>query len=112
VEGRLSRPAPSVLELVAALHPTPAVAGWPRRPAVDWIVAHEGFDRGRYAGTVGWADAAGNGNWAVAVRCAEVAGTSARVIAGNGIVAGSDPVAELAETQAKLQALLSAIVRP
>ena len=112
VEGRLSRPAPSVLELVAALHPTPAVAGWPRRPAVDWIVAHEGFDRGRYAGTVGWADAAGNGTWAVAVRCAEVTGTSARVIAGNGIVADSDPVAELAETQAKLQALLSAIVRP
>jgi menaquinone-specific isochorismate synthase len=112
VEGRLSRPAPSVLDLVAALHPTPAVAGWPRRPAIDWIVAHEGFDRGRYAGTVGWADAAGNGTWAVAVRCAEVDGTSARVFAGNGIVADSDPVAELAETQAKLQALLSAIVRP
>jgi menaquinone-specific isochorismate synthase len=112
VEGRLSRPAPSVLELVAALHPTPAVAGWPRQPAVDWIVAHEGFDRGRYAGTVGWTDAAGNGTWAVAVRCAEIAATSARVFAGNGIVADSDPVAELAETQAKLQALLSAIVRP
>jgi isochorismate synthase len=112
VEGRLSRPAPSVLELVAALHPTPAVAGWPREPAVDWIVAHEGFDRGRYAGTVGWADAAGNGTWAVAVRCAEVLGTTARVFAGNGIVADSDPHAELAETQAKLQALLSTIVRP
>jgi len=112
VEGRLSRPAPSVLELVAALHPTPAVAGSPRAPAVDWIVAHEGFDRGRYAGTVGWADGAGNGTWAVAVRCAEITGTSARVFAGNGIVADSDAVAELAETQAKLQALLSAIVRP
>jgi menaquinone-specific isochorismate synthase len=112
VEGRLSRPAPSVLELVAALHPTPAVAGWPRDPAVAWIVANEGFDRGRYAGTVGWADAAGNGTWAVAVRCAEVDGTTARVIAGNGIVAHSDPLAELAETQAKLQALLSSIVRP
>ncbi|HEV7763326.1 MAG TPA: isochorismate synthase [Acidimicrobiales bacterium] len=112
VEGRLSRPAPSVLELVAALHPTPAVAGWPREPAVEWIVAHEGFDRGRYTGTVGWADAAGNGTWAVTVRCAEIDGTAARVIAGNGIVADSDPVAELAETQAKLQALLSAIVRP
>jgi isochorismate synthase len=112
VEGRLSRPAPSVLELVAALHPTPAVAGSPRASAVDWIVAHEGFDRGRYAGTVGWADGAGNGTWAVAVRCAEIAGSTARVFAGNGIVADSDPVAELAETQAKLQALLSAIVRP
>jgi isochorismate synthase EntC len=61
---------------------------------------------------VGWADAAGNGTWAVAVRCAEVDGTAARVIAGNGIVAHSDPLAELAETQAKLQALLSSIVRP
>jgi isochorismate synthase len=112
VEGRLSRPAPSVLELVAALHPTPAVAGWPRDEAIRWIVDHEGFDRGRYAGTVGWADGQGNGTWAVAVRCAEITGTSARVFAGNGIVADSDPEAELAETRAKLQALLSAIVRP
>jgi menaquinone-specific isochorismate synthase len=112
VEGRLSRPAPSVLELVAALHPTPAVAGRPRAAAVDWIVANEGFDRSRYAGTVGWADGQGNGVWAVAVRCAEIAGGTARVFAGNGIVADSDPEAELAETQAKLQALLSAIVRP
>ncbi|MGH9209552.1 MAG: isochorismate synthase [Acidimicrobiales bacterium] len=112
VEGRLSRPAPSVLELVAALHPTPAVAGWPRDQAVRWIVDNEGFDRGRYAGTVGWADAAGNGTWAVTVRCAEIGGSSARLFGGNGIVADSDPVTELAETRAKLQALLSAIVRP
>jgi isochorismate synthase EntC len=114
VEGRLSRPAPSVLELVAALHPTPAVAGWPRDRAVRWIVEHEGFDRRRYAGTVGWTDGEGNGTWAVAVRCAELAsdGTEARVFAGNGIVADSDPSAELAETRAKLQALLAAIVRP
>jgi isochorismate synthase len=112
VEGRLSRPAPSVLELVAALHPTPAVAGWPRDEAVAWIGAHEGFDRGRYAGTVGWVDAGGNGTWAVALRCAEINGTEARVFAGNGVVVDSDPQAELAETQAKLQALLSAVVRP
>jgi menaquinone-specific isochorismate synthase len=112
VEGRLSRPAPSVLELVAALHPTPAVAGWPRDEAVAWINAHEGFDRSRYAGTVGWVDGRGNGTWAVAVRCAEVDGPTARVFAGNGVVVDSDPQAELAETQAKLQALLSAIVRP
>jgi isochorismate synthase len=112
VEGRLSRPAPSVLELVAALHPTPAVAGWPRDPAVAWIEAHEGFDRGRYAGTFGWVDAQGNGTWAVGIRCAEITGPDARVFAGNGIVADSDPQIELAETQAKLQALLSAIVRP
>jgi isochorismate synthase len=112
VEGRLSRPAPSVLELVAALHPTPAVAGWPRDQAVEWIAAHEGFDRGRYAGTVGWVDGRGNGTWAVSLRCAEIDGGVARVFAGNGVVVDSDPQAELAETQAKLQALLSAIVRP
>jgi menaquinone-specific isochorismate synthase len=112
VEGRLSRPTPSVLELVAALHPTPAVAGWPRDDAVAWIAGHEGIDRGRYAGTAGWVDAAGNGTWAVSVRSAEIDGHRARVFAGNGIVADSDPPVELAETRAKLQALLSAIVRP
>ncbi len=112
VEGRLSRPAPSVLELVAALHPTPAVAGWPRDEAVDWIAENEGFDRRRYAGTAGWVDAAGNGTWAVSIRCAEIDGPEARVWAGNGILADSDPATELAETRSKLQALLSAIVRP
>jgi menaquinone-specific isochorismate synthase len=111
VEGRLSRPAPSVLELVRALHPTPAVNGRPRDAAAAWIEAHEELDRGRYAGTVGWVDAAGNGQWAVSIRCAEVDGRTARIFAGNGIVAGSDPETELAETQAKLQALLSVLVR-
>jgi isochorismate synthase len=109
VEGRLSHPAPSVVELVRALHPTPAVNGWPREAARAWIAEHEGFDRGRYAGTVGWVDAQGNGTFAVSIRCADVEGTTARVVAGNGIVAGSDP--ELAETQVKLQALLSALTR-
>ena len=112
VEGRLSQPTPSVLDLVAALHPTPAVAGRPRDEAVDWIARHEGIDRGRYAGTAGWVDAAGNGAWAVSVRCAEIEGTTARVWAGNGIVADSDPVSELAETRVKFQAMLSALVRP
>ncbi|MEO7430112.1 MAG: isochorismate synthase, partial [Acidimicrobiales bacterium] len=111
VEGRLSQPAPSVLELVAALHPTPAVNGWPRELAGQWIADHEGFDRGRYAGAVGWVDARGNGTWAVSIRCADIAGTTARLCAGNGIVADSDPATELAETQAKLQALLSVLVR-
>ena len=112
VEGRLSHPAPSVLELVAALHPTPAVAGRPRDAAVAWIAEHEGIDRGRYAGTAGWVDAAGNGAWAVSVRCAELDGATARVFAGNGIVADSEPQSELAETRIKFQALLSALVRP
>jgi len=109
VEGRLSQPAPSVLELVAALHPTPAVNGWPRDLARAWIAEHEGFDRGRYAGTVGWVDGEGNGEWAVSIRCAEVHGAEARLYAGNGIVADSDPAAELAETEAKLVAMRSAL---
>ena len=112
VEGRLSQPAPSVLELVAALHPTPAVSGSPREAAVEWILEHEGFDRGLYAGTVGWADGRGNGTWAVTLRCAELTGAAARVVAGNGIVSDSDPLTELAETRVKLQALLTALVRP
>jgi menaquinone-specific isochorismate synthase len=111
VEGRLSQPAPSIVELVRALHPTPAVNGWPRAAAQDWIAEHEGFDRGRYAGTVGWVDGRGNGTFAVSIRCADVDGTTARVVAGNGIVADSDPDSELAETQVKLQALLSALTR-
>ena len=111
VEGRLSQPAPSVLDLVGALHPTPAVSGWPRDLADAWIAEHEGFDRGRYAGAVGWVDQEGNGTWAVSIRCADVGGTTARLCAGNGIVADSDPATELAETQAKLQAVLSALTR-
>jgi menaquinone-specific isochorismate synthase len=111
VEGRLSQPAPSIIELVSALHPTPAVNGWPRTEARAWIEQHEGFDRGRYAGTVGWVDGRGNGTFAVSIRCADVDGTTARVVAGNGIVADSDPDTELAETQVKLQALLSALTR-
>ncbi len=111
VEGRLSQPAPSILELVAALHPTPAVNGWPRDAARDWIEANEGFDRGRYAGTVGWVDGRGNGTFAVSIRCADIDGPVARLVAGNGIVADSDPDAELAETQNKLQAMLNALTR-
>jgi menaquinone-specific isochorismate synthase len=112
VEGRLSQPAPSVLELVRALHPTPAVCGSPRDEALAFILEHEGFDRGRYAGAVGWVDGAGNGSWAVSLRCAALDGPVARLYAGNGIVADSDPAAELAETRAKFQAMLSALVRP
>ncbi|MFP3902339.1 MAG: isochorismate synthase MenF [Acidimicrobiia bacterium] len=112
VEGRLSHPPPSVVELVAALHPTPAVAGHPRDAALGWIADHERLDRRRYAGATGWVDARGNGAWAVAVRCAEIEGTCARLWAGGGIVADSDPATELDETRAKLHALLSAIVRP
>ncbi len=112
MEGRLSEPAPSVIELVAALHPTPAVGGHPRDEALALIAELEHLDRGRYAGTVGWVDAAGNGTWAVAIRCAQLDGCRARCFAGVGVVADSDPDQELEETRNKLQALLSALVRP
>jgi menaquinone-specific isochorismate synthase len=112
VEGRLSRPEPSVLELVGALHPTPAVGGDPRDRALALQAEIECLDRRRYAGPVGWVDTDGNGEWAVGIRCAELDGAVARVYAGNGIVADSDPATEYAETQAKLQAILGALVRP
>jgi menaquinone-specific isochorismate synthase len=103
---------PGALELVARLHPTPAVAGSPTDAAIAYLRDAEGFDRGCYAGPVGWVDARGDGAWAVGIRCAEISGARARIYAGNGIVAGSDPADELAETQLKLQALLAALVRP
>jgi menaquinone-specific isochorismate synthase len=112
VEGRLSSPPASALTLAAALHPTPAVCGAPRAEALATIDALESLDRGRYAGPVGWVDGRGNGAFAVAIRCAELDGPRARLFAGNGIVGDSDPGAELAETRAKLQALLSAMIQP
>ena len=111
VEGQLSDPAPSVLEMVEALHPTPAVGGDPRDAAFALIARLETGDRGRYAGPVGWVDGAGNGSWAVGIRSAELTGTTARLWAGVGIVADSDPDAELEETRAKLQAMLGTLVR-
>ena len=112
LEGQLSAPAASVLELVSALHPTPAVGGMPRESALGLIAELEQLDRGRFAGPVGWVDTAGNGTWAVGIRSAELAGHTARLFAGVGVVADSDPETELAETRAKLQTMLGAIIRP
>lgn len=114
MEGRLSQPGPSAVELVRALTPTPALGGHPRDAALELIERVEGFERGRYGGAVGWVDARGDGTWAVSIRCAEFTDNrrSARLVAGGGIVADSEPLAELAETQAKFQAMLSAIIRP
>ena len=112
MEGWLSKPARSVLDMAQALSPTPALGGHPRADALALIAAVEGMERGRYGGAVGWLDADGNGTFAVAIRCAEIDGCQARLFAGGGIVADSDPLAELAETQAKFQAMVSAIVRP
>lgn len=112
IAGRLADPAPSALELVAAIAPTPAVGGTPRVAAVEYLARCEGFSRGRYGGPVGWVDAEGDGQFAIGIRSADIDGARARLVAGVGIVKGSDPQAELAETQLKLQALLSAVVRP
>ncbi|HUF85607.1 MAG TPA: isochorismate synthase [Acidimicrobiia bacterium] len=112
VRGRLREPAPTALELAAALHPTPAVGGTPRVEALPLIERLEGFERGRYAGPVGWVDARGDGTWGVALRGAEIDGNRARLVSGAGIVAGSDPEAEWRETEVKLEPMLRVLVRP
>ena len=99
----------SVLALADALHYTPAVCGTPAETAMELIRDLEQMDRGRYAGPVGWVDARGNGEWGIALRCAQVGGGRARLFAGCGIVAGSDPAAELAETQAKFAVMQFAL---
>ena len=99
----------SVLALVDALHPSAAVCGTPTETAMELIRELEGMDRGRYAGPVGWVDTHGNGEWGIALRCAEVAGHRARLFAGCGIVAGSDPADELAEAQAKFRPMQFAL---
>ena len=108
VRGRLSEER-SVLDVVAALHPTPAVGGTPTAAALEAIRELELMERSRYAGPVGWIDARGDGEWGIALRCAQIEGTQARLYAGGGIVAGSDPAAELAETQTKFRAMRYAI---
>ncbi len=95
-----------VIELAGALHPTPAVGGEPSELAQRLIPALEGLDRGWYAGAIGWSDAGGDGELCVALRCALLRGADATCYAGCGIVRDSDPAAELAETEVKLQALL------
>ncbi|WP_138735706.1 isochorismate synthase [Modestobacter excelsi] len=102
-----------LLELVGAVHPTAAVCGSPTAAAARLITELEGMDRGRYAGPVGWLDTRGDGEFGLALRCAELTGAEggrqARLFAGCGIVSGSDPIAELAETQAKLAAFQTAL---
>lgn len=109
VTGRLADPDVTALDLAAALHPTPAVCGTPTGAARDVIAELEPFDRGFYGGAVGWCDASGDGEWAVTIRCAEVQGRALRLFAGAGIVPGSVPAAELAETSAKFRTLLRAM---
>lgn len=105
VSGRLAAPR-SLLRLVGDLHPTPAVGGTPREESLAFIEKVEGLDRGWYSGALGSMDADGNGQAVVALRCALIRGAESRLYAGAGIVAGSDPEAELAETRLKLRPLL------
>lgn len=98
-----------LLELVDRLHPTPAVGGKPSAVAMQVIPELEGFDRGWYTGPIGWIDRAGDGEFFVGLRSGVLHGSLARLFAGVGIVAASDPQAELAETEVKLQAVLSAL---
>jgi menaquinone-specific isochorismate synthase len=107
-----SQAAPSALELLARIHPTPAVSGSPADVALEYLTKVEEIDRDRYAGAVGWIDSVGDGEWHLGIRSAIVDGHSARLFAGVGIVSDSEPLAELAETQLKLQAVLAAAVRP
>jgi menaquinone-specific isochorismate synthase len=108
IQGTMHQ-AHSALEIAGALHPTAAVCGLPRDRAMDMIRRLEGMSRARYAGPVGWVDARGNGEWGIALRCAELDGGSARLFAGGGIVAGSIPEDELDETRVKLLAMQSAL---
>ncbi len=99
----------TALDLAAALHPSAAVGGTPTEVAKRVIAEIEGMDRGRYAGPVGWMDASGDGEWGIALRSAEVAGNTVRLFAGCGVVASSDPEAELAEAQAKFVPVRDAV---
>jgi menaquinone-specific isochorismate synthase len=109
VRGTLKSAERSALGLAAAVHPTAAVGGTPTDAAVELIRELESMDRERYAGPVGWVDADGNGEWGIALRCAQLDGTRARLVAGCGIVAGSDPAAELAETITKFRPMRTAL---
>ena len=99
----------SALALAAAMHPPAAVCGTPTGAALDLIRELEHMDRERYAGPVGWVDAEGNGEFGIAIRSAQLSGRTARLFAGCGIVAGSQPAAELAETLVKLQPMRGAL---
>ncbi|MDQ8045914.1 MAG: isochorismate synthase [Patulibacter sp.] len=109
ISGSLRDPDLTSLHVALALHPTPAICGTPSDAARAAIGRLEPYDRDFYTGLVGWTDAAGDGDWAVTIRCAQVEGRDVRVYAGAGIMADSDPQAELAETAAKAGTLLRAM---
>jgi menaquinone-specific isochorismate synthase len=108
LRGRV-KPGIGLLDLLERLHPTPAVGGYPRQAALDWLARHKERRGSWYTGAIGWMDMAGEGEFAVALRCAQVHENRAELYAGAGIVAGSDPQRELAETEAKLAPMLDAL---
>ncbi|MCF7686714.1 MAG: isochorismate synthase [Cephaloticoccus sp.] len=101
-----------LLDVISRLHPTPAVGGVPRESALTGIRSLETFARGLYAGAIGWVDSRGNGEFFVGLRSALIDGPRARLYAGAGIVAGSQPVQELAETELKFKAMEDALFSP
>lgn len=109
LHGRLRNSA-HILDVVAALHPTPAVGGTPAKAALDWLATHEDFDRGWYAGPIGWFDTHGDGHFVVALRSALLRGSCAWAFAGAGITSGSDPAAEWHETALKLRTMADVLV--
>jgi isochorismate synthase len=110
ITADLTGPLPTALELAGLLHPTPAVGGSPRDAALAAIAALEPFDRGCYAGPVGWVDHRGDGEWGIALRGATLDGRRAHLLAGAGIVPGSDPDTEWVETEHKLRAMLEVLL--
>ncbi len=108
ITGEL-RESTSAFHLLAALHPTPAVGGFPAREAAEWLTKNEPLERGWYSGTVGWIDANGDGEIAVAIRCGVLTEQRAYVFAGAGIVAASTAAAEYAETGGKMGPILRAL---
>ena len=103
------RPGTSLLELIADLHPTAAVAGTPTKAATELIREIEPHQRGRYAGPIGWVDSTGDGEFAIALRCGQINGETMTLYAGAGLVSGSDPETELNETRLKLLPMLTAL---
>lgn len=108
ITGEL-RPETTVFDLLAALHPTPAVGGFPAREAAAWLCKNEPLERGWYTGTVGWIDANGDGEFGVAIRCGVLTKSRAYIFAGAGVVAASDADAEYAETAGKMGPVLRAL---
>lgn len=109
IEGELIDPMTCSLELTAAVHPTPAVCGFPRDTARQLISEIEPFDRRYFTGAVGWCDLHGNGEWILSLRCAELDGETLNLFAGAGIVEGSSPLKETRETGAKFRTMLHAL---